>query len=78
MLEHYLLGTASGYEEVLADAATEAQEKVSAVADRVTGQAPLPGERVADILVRVQALQERVGYPGDYPRWIDRVRPPRV
>jgi hypothetical protein len=78
MLEHYLLGTASGYEEVLADAATDARERVSAVADRVTGQAPLPGERVSDILLKVQALQERVGYPGDYPQWIDRVRLPQV
>jgi hypothetical protein len=44
----------------------------------VSGQAPLPGERVADILLKVQALQERVGYPGGYRQWIDRVRLPRV
>ncbi len=78
MLEHYLLGTASGYEEVLADAATDAQEKVRAVADRLTGQAPLPGERVADILAKVKTLQARVGYPGNYRAWIERVRPPQV
>lgn len=78
MLEHYLLGTASGYEEVLADAAKEAQEKVRAVADRLAGQAPLPGERVADILAKVQALQARAGYPGEYRVWIERVRLPRM
>jgi hypothetical protein len=78
MLEHYLLGTASGYEEVLADAATEAQDKVRAVAERLAGQAPLPGERVAGILSRVKALQERVGYPGEYRAWIERVRSPQV
>lgn len=78
LVEHYLLGTAGGYEEVLADAATDARERVSAVADRVTGQPPPSGERVADILLKVQALQERVGHPGDYPQWIDRVRLPQV
>ncbi len=78
MLEHYLLGAASGYEEVLADRAAEAQEKVRAVADRLAGQAPLPGERVAEILAKVKALQERAGYPGDYRAWMARVRPPRV
>lgn len=78
MLEHYLLGTASGYEEVLADAATEARERVGAVADRLAEQARLPGERVTGILVRVKALQERVGYPGDYRQWIERVRLPQV
>ncbi|MBI2116991.1 MAG: hypothetical protein HYT85_18190 [candidate division NC10 bacterium] len=78
MLEYYLLGTASGYEEVLADAATEAREKVGAVADRLAGQARLPGERVTGILDRVKSLQDRVGYPGDYRQWIDRVRLPQV
>jgi len=78
MLEHYLLGTASGYEEVLADAATEAEEKVRAVAHRLIGQAPLSGERVADIMAKVKALQARVGYPGDYRHWIERVCPPKA
>jgi NADPH-dependent glutamate synthase beta subunit-like oxidoreductase len=78
MLEHYLLGTASGYEEVLADAAREARNKVGAVAERLAGQAPLPGEQVAGILSRAKALQERVGYPGEYRTWIERVRPPQA
>lgn len=78
MLEHYLLGTASGYEEVLSGAATEAQERVGVVLDRLRGRAPLPGHRVADILARVKVLQERVGHVGDYRQWIDRVRRPQV
>jgi len=78
MLEHYFLGTGSGYEEVLADAATEARDKVGAVAERLAAQAPLPGDRVASILARVKTVQERVGYPGDYRTWIERVRPPQV
>ena len=78
MLENYLLGAASGYEEVLADAATEAQEKVSAVTHRLTGQAPLVADRVADLLRRVKTLQEQVGYPGVYRAWIEKVLPPKV
>lgn len=77
MVEHYLLGTASGYEEVLADAAAEAREKVRALADRLSARAPLPAKRAADILAGVKALQARSAYPGDYGRWIDRVRPPQ-
>jgi ferredoxin--NADP+ reductase len=46
MLEHYLLGTASGYEEILAGAAEAARAKVEAVADRLAGRAPLPEEAV--------------------------------
>lgn len=78
MLENYLLGTASGFEEVLAKAETEAQDKVRAVAERLAGQTPLPVERVAGILSRVKVLQERVSYPGEYRAWIERVRLPHV
>ena len=74
MLESYLLGTGSGYEEVLTDAAAEARSRVRAVAERLAGQPPLPAERVTDILSRVKAFQARIGYPGDYMTWIAAVR----
>jgi ferredoxin/flavodoxin---NADP+ reductase len=78
MLEHYLLGTASGYEEVLADAAAEARKKADVMAELLAGRAPLPVPRVATLLARVKALQERVSYPGEYSAWIKRVRLPEV
>ncbi len=78
MLEHYLAGKASGYEEVLTDAATAARARVEAVAGRLAQRAPLSGSRVAAILARVKSLQDRVGYPGAYAEWIDRVHPPAV
>lgn len=76
MLERYLLGAASGYEEVLAGAAAEAREQVARVAERLAGRAPLPATRVASLLARVKVLQQRVSYPGEYRAWIERVRLP--
>jgi len=78
MLEYYLAGTASGFEEVLAGAAGEARDKVQAVTDRLAGQVPVAGERVASILTHVKQLQDRVGYPGDYRAWIARAPLPEV
>ncbi len=78
MLEHYLLGTASGYEEVLSEATAAALAKVEAVAERLAGNTPLPGGRVTEILAHVKVLQDRVGYPGNYREWIERVRLPVV
>ncbi len=78
MLEHYLLGTGSGYEEVLADAAIEAKAKVEAVAAQLSMQPALSGEHVASILQRVKELQERVRYPGDYRAWLDRLSQTRT
>ncbi|HSB81970.1 MAG TPA: hypothetical protein VLM91_24585 [Candidatus Methylomirabilis sp.] len=78
MLERYLLGTASGYEEVLADAAAAARANAEAVAERLAGRAPLPGRKVAEIMEHVNVLQDRVGYPGEYREWIEHVQPPGV
>jgi hypothetical protein len=66
VLENYLRGTASGYEEPLADARVGAQAGAATVAEYVNGRAPLPGERVALLLERVRNLQRRAGYSGDY------------
>ncbi len=76
MLEQYLLGAASGYEEVFADAAAATKNRVEAVAARLSGQTPLPPEHVSAILAQVQALQRRVGYCG-YRQWIEESRRPR-
>jgi hypothetical protein len=74
MLEQYLLGTASGYEEVFAEAASVTKERVAAVAARLSGQAPLPAERVSSLLSKVEALQARIGYAGNYREWIEASR----
>jgi ferredoxin/flavodoxin---NADP+ reductase len=55
-------------------AAAERAEAV--VQDATTRHAPLPTERVASILARVEARWAEVGYGGDYRAWIDRVTPP--
>jgi NADPH-dependent glutamate synthase beta subunit-like oxidoreductase len=47
-----------------------------AVQDHLEKRAPLPADRVAEIRGRVKALQEGVGYDGDYHAWIKKVIPP--
>ena len=74
MLENYLMGTASGYEETLASAASGTAARVREVADRIARQAPVSRERRDAILARIRKLQDRVGYPGDYADWLNRIR----
>jgi len=74
MIEQYLLGVASGYEGVFLEAELETDKKVTAVAERLSGQAPLPPERVSALLSEVQSLQRRVGYTGNYREWINTKR----
>jgi len=64
-------------EEALAEAAAaRAAEEAERVSDSVHAQAPLPPERVAEILTRVRERQRQVGYGGDYRAWIEKVTPP--
>ena len=66
MLENYLKGASSGYEEVLDGSEAEAGSRTSAVAEFLAGRSFLSCERVARILERVRDLQGRAGYRGDY------------
>jgi ferredoxin--NADP+ reductase len=70
MLEQYLRGAGSGYEEVFSEAAAVTKERVTAVAERLSGQALLKQERVSAILSKVESLQRRAGYGGNYHEWI--------
>ncbi|MGH9736883.1 MAG: FAD-dependent oxidoreductase [Candidatus Acidiferrales bacterium] len=59
------------------DAAEQrAAEKVEAVIARVECWPPLGPDQVAEIERRIHAVQQRVGYTGDYDAWIARVTPP--
>ncbi|MCI0370056.1 MAG: hypothetical protein L0214_01430 [candidate division NC10 bacterium] len=75
ILENYLTGKSSAYEEILEGAAAEAREKASLVAERVRGARLLPPERIRAILDAVRKLQTAVGYSGDYRAYIATVPP---
>jgi NADPH-dependent glutamate synthase beta subunit-like oxidoreductase len=77
MLESYLLGEGSGYEEVLAAAGTGAAARVGAVAERVAAAPRLSPGQIAAVEGKVRALQARIGFRGSYWDWIAKVRPAR-
>lgn len=70
MIDKYLLGEASGYEESWAQVAAEAQQKAAALAGRVAATRPLAADRVGTILQVVRTWQARAGYSGDYKTWV--------
>lgn len=74
MLEQYLMGVASGYEGVFLQTELETNKKIDAMALRLSGQAPLPPDRVSTLLSEIQSIQKRVGYSGNYNEWIESKR----
>ena len=77
MLEQYLLGDASGYEEFLGAAATAAAARAGALAERVGAAPRLAPQRMAALERTIGALQARAGYGGEYWAWLAKVRPLR-
>jgi len=53
--------------------ATAAQQQL---ADHVAGRSPLTPAQIENLLTRVRARQEAVGYTGAYKDWLARVTPP--
>ena len=74
MIEQYLVGAASGYEEVFAGAADETRRKMAAVVGRLSLQPPPSRQRVSELMSKIEYLQRRAGYGGDYRGWIDASR----
>lgn len=53
-----------------------AAERAAALVDRIEAWPPLSPGQVGKIEERIRALQQRVGYTGDYDAWIAKVTPP--
>jgi len=70
MIEMYLAGEASGYEESWAEATAEAARKSEAVAAKVSSVSPLSAQARERIRRRVAELKAKAGYHGQYRSWV--------
>jgi NADPH-dependent glutamate synthase beta subunit-like oxidoreductase len=73
-----LLGVADAPDTVddMSDALHEEfRARVQPLVDRTLSRDKLPPEQIARILERVRSRWDDVGYPGDYPAWIEKHRP---
>jgi NADPH-dependent glutamate synthase beta subunit-like oxidoreductase len=76
IVEHYL---GSGiHEERARQEEAQVAEQVRRVAENLASRASLTEEQLCAIEERIQQLQQRVGYSGDYPGWIRRHLPKRL
>jgi len=74
--EYARVGTDSENLSSISDAAEQrAAERAETMVQRVEAWPPLSCEQVAKLEERIRALQQRVGYSGDYDAWIAKVTP---
>ncbi len=78
VLEEFLAWRQEDYEKLLKFAGERAEARVDRVAELLQEKKLLSVERIREILDRVQQRQKEVGYEGDYRKWIERHRLPKM
>jgi hypothetical protein len=76
IIERYLGD--SLHEALYREQQAQAAEQAARIAEHLTRWEPLSAQQCAALDERVRELQRRVGYDGDYPRWIRRHLPKRL
>ncbi len=78
ILEQYLGWDAQLYEHLNRQQESQVADEVARIARHLTARPPLEAEQISLIDDYITQLQQRVGYDGDYPRWIQRHLPKRL
>lgn len=77
-MAHRYLDEATKYVDSFREAEGKVQSNLGLIAGRLNQLAPPTNRQVRDIRARVQALQQRAGYNGNYQAWVERHRPVRL
>jgi ferredoxin/flavodoxin---NADP+ reductase len=78
IVDQYLVWQPEDYQEIFSGAEQRVDLRVGSILEQITRQAPIPAETMDRIYGRIRELQARVGYHGDYHRWIREHLPSRL
>ncbi|MDZ7343730.1 MAG: FAD-dependent oxidoreductase [candidate division KSB1 bacterium] len=77
MMDEFLAWRDEDYQELLRRAGEIAGLRAERVIDFLATKKLLSADQIKSIMQRVQTLQQRVGYDGDYRKWIQQHKPVR-
>jgi NADPH-dependent glutamate synthase beta subunit-like oxidoreductase len=78
IVDQYLAWQEEDYQEIFESASQRADSRVSVITQQIAQQRPLSATEIERIYQRIRELQEKVGYHGDYRRWIREHLPARL
>ena len=78
IVDDYMVWDEEDYDEIFEFAENVTDRKVDSLVDRLQRIKPLSPEQVRGIDEKVTALQKKVGYEGDYAKWVKKHLPTRL
>ncbi|MEQ9426258.1 MAG: FAD-dependent oxidoreductase [Cyclobacteriaceae bacterium] len=78
IMDHELNWEEQDYEEWLRGTEDNITEQVSHIADHIQRKKFMPDAVIEGILDKTEALQKKVGYEGDYRKWVEKNVPVRL
>ncbi|MCK5368540.1 MAG: hypothetical protein KAQ62_08300, partial [Cyclobacteriaceae bacterium] len=66
------------YENWHRQTAVKVDKDISKIIDVIEKRKFMPDEVIQEILNKTKALQEKIGYNGDYENWVEQNTPPRL
>lgn len=78
VMDYFLAWREQDYQELIRRGALDAELKIETIADLLRHKKLLGVEQIRSLVDRVQEMQRRVGYDGDYHKWVAKHRPVRL
>lgn len=78
IVDQYLVWQEEDYEEIFDSASERVDSRVVSIGEQLQEVPPLSVEKIEDIHGRVNELQKKVGYDGNFEKWIENHIPPRL
>jgi NADPH-dependent glutamate synthase beta subunit-like oxidoreductase len=78
VMDYFLAWREQDYEELLRRGALDAELKIEEISDLLSKKKLLSVDQIESIIDRIRDMQRRVGYDGDYKKWIASHRPVRL
>ena len=78
IVDQYLAWQEDDYEEIFDSASERVDSRVVSIGERLKEVPPLSVDKMKAIHQQVKTMQDRVGYGGNYTKWIEDHLPPRL
>jgi len=78
IMQNYLDWQQDDYENWHRQTAATVNQEISTIIDVIEKKKFMPDEVILGILDKTEALQKKVGYDGNYEKWVEKNTPPRL
>lgn len=78
IVDQYFAWQEEDYQEIFTAATERVDQRLQSIGEQLQKTKPLSAEQIQKIQDKIKQLQQRVGYDGNYPQWIQKHLPVRL